>query len=452
MSEIYHNSFFYLLGKKYVLWTFKQYYDEFIVLGKENIISDGPVIYAPNHLNALMDALAILSLPPLKQPKVYLSRADLFYLSPVIVNFLRFAKLMPAFRIRDGYENLGKNKESFDAANQVLMNDAAMCIMPEGNQGTEKNIRPLVKGIFRIAFNAQEVMPAGKSVKIVPVGIDLGDYIKMGKHMIVNIGKPLDVSVYMPLYQENPAKAINQIKDDLKTAIEGLTLHLDSKEYYECWEIATEVTETSVLKHLQLPDNTVNRFISRKKTEEILRKTARNEEEIKELDQLCRSYKSLLKKVNLRSSNFEKTVPGTAFQSIRIIDLIISIILFLPGFLLNIIPFKIPSVFLKMLKIEFNGFFSSVYYGFSILSFPVMYLLQSILFVLIFSMPWWMVILLPVLHYITGKFSFIIYKRIKATLAGFRLFKLKKKKPEIYKQLADFQVRINSLIVSKLSN
>ena len=136
-----------------------------------------------------MDALAVLTLPPHDQVKVYLARADLFRLPPAIQKFLTFAKLMPAFRIRDGYENLGKNKESFDLSTKVLLHERALCIMPEGNQGEERKIRPLVKGIFRIAFDAQIQLPADKSVHIIPIGIEMNEWINPGGHLIMNIGR-----------------------------------------------------------------------------------------------------------------------------------------------------------------------------------------------------------------------------------------------------------------------
>ena len=69
---------------------------------------------------------------------------------------LRFLKILPAFRIRDGYENLGQNDATFEAAREVLEQHNALCVMPEGNQGDQRKLRPFAKGIFRIAFTAQE--------------------------------------------------------------------------------------------------------------------------------------------------------------------------------------------------------------------------------------------------------------------------------------------------------
>ncbi len=41
-------------------WHNNVFYRKVIVLGRENINPDHPLIFAPNHQNALMDALAVL--------------------------------------------------------------------------------------------------------------------------------------------------------------------------------------------------------------------------------------------------------------------------------------------------------------------------------------------------------------------------------------------------------
>ena len=40
--------------------TISSAYSEISIVGKENIPTDGAVIFAPNHTNALMDALSVL--------------------------------------------------------------------------------------------------------------------------------------------------------------------------------------------------------------------------------------------------------------------------------------------------------------------------------------------------------------------------------------------------------
>ena len=66
----------YNLLRYYVDFILKLSYRKIQYTGFENIPTDGAVIYAPNHTNALMDALVILAMD--RKPKVFVARADIF--------------------------------------------------------------------------------------------------------------------------------------------------------------------------------------------------------------------------------------------------------------------------------------------------------------------------------------------------------------------------------------
>ena len=236
MGKIYEFTPSYMLAKGYLLFGFKRFYREFIVTGRENLPVDGsPVIFAPNHLNALMDALAISTLVPRTKAVIYLARADLFA-HKTMARLMHFAKIMPAFRMRDGFENLEKNNRVFYQCVDVLRFSHSLCIMPEGGQGEERKIRPLVKGIFRVAFEAQQQFGEAKKVKIIPVGINFGDLQKSGKQIIINIGTPIEVSDYMSGFLLNPVAATNEMRDALKNSLSDLTLDMATAKYYKSYE------------------------------------------------------------------------------------------------------------------------------------------------------------------------------------------------------------------------
>src|SRR3972149_7412901 len=130
------------------LWL-KIYYKRIVVRGLENIPKNVPVIFAPNHQNALMDAFAVLL--PLNSKPVFLARADVFA-GKMVTKFLKFAKIMPIYRIRDGIDTLQKNEEIFNQAIKVLENKNKLVILPEGNHSGFRRLRALKKGISRIAF------------------------------------------------------------------------------------------------------------------------------------------------------------------------------------------------------------------------------------------------------------------------------------------------------------
>ena len=85
-------SFGYYLLKKYVQFVDWLIYRKVIINGIDKIPKNKPIVFAPNHQNALSDPLAIL-LHTKFQP-VWLARADIFK-KKVVITILRFLKIMP---------------------------------------------------------------------------------------------------------------------------------------------------------------------------------------------------------------------------------------------------------------------------------------------------------------------------------------------------------------------
>ncbi len=448
MSKIYDLPLSYRLTKNYIVPTFKHFYDEYIVLGKENIPAEGPVIFAPNHLNALMDALAVVSITPDHYSTVFLARADMFG-KKIVADFLRFAKLIPAFRVRDGIENLGKNAETFDKCVEVLESNNALGIMPEGNQELERKIRPLVKGIFRIAFSAQQKIGTAKNVKIIPIGIDMGDLFKFGKHIIINIGKPIDVSEYMPEYAENPVAATNKIRNTLKNSLENLVINLNTKQYYRCFETATQLTNISMLEKMKFENNTLNRFYAR---QEIGKRLVAIERETPakaaELNTLCSDFENLRAELNLHIKNFDTKPRKTILNILSGLGLILLSPVFLIGFLLNFFPFFTPVFIRKMMKVKFEGFFTSLHYGIGIFSFPIFYLLQAILFFSFTGFSWWLIWLFIPVEYFSGKWAFRLYKRFRKFVGRINHSLVMRNKPELYNKALVIRNSIINIVLN----
>ena len=105
------------------------FYKKVYTSGLENIPSEGAVIFAPNHQNALMDALIILSVKNW-QP-VFMARADIFA-GQFVRRLLFFMKILPIFRIRDGRESLKQNDEIFAKSVQVLRKKTLPCDLSRG--------------------------------------------------------------------------------------------------------------------------------------------------------------------------------------------------------------------------------------------------------------------------------------------------------------------------------
>jgi len=154
-------------------WHNNIFYRRVIVVGHENINPDHHLIFAPNHQNALMDALAVLFTH--KGQPVFLARADIFRRKS-IASVLYFLKILPVYRIRDGFSTLKGNDEIFDKTVDVIRHKNGLVILPEGDHAGFRRLRQLKKGICRVAFHADEASGFSMKIKIIPVGLEFTNY------------------------------------------------------------------------------------------------------------------------------------------------------------------------------------------------------------------------------------------------------------------------------------
>ena len=221
------------------LYAFLRHYVDYILHisyrkinynGLENIPDDGAIIYAPNHTNALMDALLILAMD--SRPKVFVARADIFK-NPTLAKIFTFLKIMPIMRMRDGLSEVKKNDKTIEKAVDVLKDKVPFCIFPEGQHQAKHSAQPLSKGIFRIAFHAQELMPQ-MPLYIVPVGLQYGNFFRFRSTINVNVGEAINVGDFIARNNSlTPQEQMNSIKSLLAERMKSLILYIPNDEDYE---------------------------------------------------------------------------------------------------------------------------------------------------------------------------------------------------------------------------
>ena len=99
----------YQVIKYYCRFLIRFFFGKVEIIGREKIPNDQPVIYSSNHQNAFMDALIIGGLSPKTTYSV--TRSDVF--KKQFEWFMDAIKMIPIYRIRDGFSQLAKNQETF---------------------------------------------------------------------------------------------------------------------------------------------------------------------------------------------------------------------------------------------------------------------------------------------------------------------------------------------------
>lgn len=242
--KIQDNDHLYNILRYYVDFVLRLSYRNVRYVGREKIPQDGAVIYAVNHTNALMDALVLLAMD--HRPKVFVARADIFR-NPKLAKILTWLKIMPIMRIRDGYDEVKKNNETFEKAVDVLRDKIPFCIFPEGTHQAKYSSLPLSKGIFRIAFQAQEMMP-DMPLYIVPVGLRYGNFFRFRSTVRVQIGDPINVGEFIASRSDKTtAEQMVEMKDVLTERMQNTIFYIPNDENYDAtYEICAAVVKGQV--------------------------------------------------------------------------------------------------------------------------------------------------------------------------------------------------------------
>ena len=183
------------------------YFSKIEINGEENVpADDAPFIYAVNHQAAFLDAVLLGTLSPF--PVHYLTRSDVF--KPATQWILSAFNMIPIYRIRDGFASLSKNEAIFETIKELLLQDKRILIFPEGNHHHTHFLRPITKGVSRIAFNSQLVNK--KDIWIVPVGLNYFSHTRSGRKLILNYGKPIRVKDFMPESADPGPKDLNKFR------------------------------------------------------------------------------------------------------------------------------------------------------------------------------------------------------------------------------------------------
>ena len=378
------------------LYSFLRHYTDLVLklsyrrvkyVGREFIPKDGAIIYAPNHTNALMDAMVILAMD--RSPKVFVARADIFR-NPKIAKILHFLRIMPIMRMRDGMDEVRKNNETIEKAVDVLRDRVPFCIFPEGTHQAMYSSLPLSKGIFRIAMQAQEQMP-DMPLYIVPIGIRYGSFFRFRSSLRVQVGEPINVGKFIAEHGDmNPNEVMNLMKDELTANMHKSTFHIPNDEDYDAiYEICATVVKSQVknakfvVEGKRLRGMDAHFEANNRTVREVLRLKSEKPEVAEELIRLGNEASQMRKKerISLKSVSVKYTIFS---RIMKILFVLITLPYTLPVSILTL-PIHYVCNFLFS-KLKDYAFRNSVRYVVNLVMWPLLMIVYSI-FAYIF-LPW----------------------------------------------------------------
>jgi len=197
------------------------------IVGLENI-PPGPVIFAGNHPNSLIDPILIITTCG---RKVHFAAKDALFKGRIMRSILRGLGAVPLARkvehdgklgpavgpARDPAEMARLNEAAFEAMFGVLLADGAIGIFPEGISHDESQLAKLKTGAARLALGGAKRRMG--TIAIVPCGLTFIHPKRFRSRVLVQFGTPIEIAA-----DETP-DAVKRVTDDIGAALRRLTIN-----------------------------------------------------------------------------------------------------------------------------------------------------------------------------------------------------------------------------------
>lgn len=358
----------------YIRFAFWLSHSRITVVGRKNILPNTPIIFAPNHQNALMDPLALVCTNRLQT--VWLARADIFK-SKRFRPILKFLKIWPIYRIRDGKENLSNNEEIFDKVIQLLHEKQNVALFPEAAHSGKRQMLPHKKAVPRIALEAEGKNGFQLGLQIIPVGISYSHYWNFNRSLLVQYAEPISVGDFWIDYEVNPQKAMLELRDKIHTQLESVVIDIKSRDLYDEYESIRRLAGAAYAKQKSFSKNHPwQQFAAEKELmNNLWQLESQSPEDFRLLIDQLHQYQAEITTKRLTEEQIDHAANATGLKTLaRFLFALLTLPVFLLGLIFNGIPYWVPRFLVKR-KIKDTVFISSFNFVLGLIVFPSFYLI-----------------------------------------------------------------------------
>ncbi|NUO51832.1 MAG: hypothetical protein HOV80_23530 [Polyangiaceae bacterium] len=192
------------------------------VVGLENVPTDGPVIFAGNHPNSLLDPVLIINTCG---RRVSFAAKNTLFKSRLLKLVLDGLGAVPLAR-RDDNPGAAKldNDAAFTAMYTRLGEGGAIGIFPEGLSHDASQLAALKTGAARLALGARARI--GEPVKIIPCGLTFIHPARFRSRVLVQYGPAIEVSEAWAEKQTADEKAaVKELTGAIERGMRALTVN-----------------------------------------------------------------------------------------------------------------------------------------------------------------------------------------------------------------------------------
>ncbi len=392
---------FYQFLKILVGFTLRIFFKKIFITGQENIKNDFPQLIASNHPNGFLEPLIMACF--FSKDLHFLVRGDVFD-NPFLKPILTSTHQIPIFRFRDGFSKLRENSQKMDESMQVLLENKNLLIFAEGGTESIKKLRPLQKGIVRIAFQALDKNP-DLNLEILPVGINFTYPTKFNKEVMLRVSPPILVQPYYKIYLDDKNKATEMLLTDLYGKVKENIIHLENQHRLKTFEqLVVAKRSSNPLPYLPVYEKDTKRLDIEKDVAKIV--DGLNDEKFITLKSDLNAMETKMKKNGMIWNDLIKNPLNLTNSIILLIGIMPAIL----GFSLNLIPLAVGYFFTKT-KVKQKEFKASILMVVTMVLFLLQYIILTAL--AIFGILPWLLILVAVISGLWLRYYYTIYENSK---------------------------------------
>lgn len=409
------------------------------VVGIENVPKDGPLIFAGNHPNALMDGW-LLTAKCGRWPLHFLANAKLWkyrMLAPV----LDATGAVPVVR-REELDGQVDNTRAFERIYEVLESGDCIGIFPEGISHAEARLVKLKTGVARIALTLAARGQA--NAKIVPCGLNYIHRHRFRSQVLIEFGPPVVIDEqWVAAFNQDEQGSVAQLTEQVAQALENVTLNAPDWRTLRFIQTARRLYKPSSVvltpgDYVELNRRFVDRYIAEIDDPELI--AFRDDVE---------NYQARLDMLDLKDYQLRQPVRlGATFRKVvvRSMTMFALLPLAIPGALLHLPVGWIAATVGEKFSYEMDDIATLKVFA-TILLLPLVYLVIAII-VGMHSGIWWALVAVVALS-----FSFIASVRLieaeaslfSSILSLLRLTRLGSEVEDLRRKRADLVRRVREL-------
>ena len=313
-----------------------------------NIPTDTPVIFVSNHPNTMIDPLVVGT--TCNRKLFFFAKSTLFnnFFSKWLLPKLQ---LVPVYRRQDDPSQTNKNQDTFEKGFQILKNNGAFLIFPEGVSTGERTLSKIKTGAARIGFGAMVKNDWALDITMIPVGLSYSNAIKFKSNVIVRYGSPISLKEFRDQYDLDEFNVVNQLTQQIETALTKLTTNVNDLASEEIVSALELIYKKELMTDLGLDlKNKSDDFSATKGLVNGVEWYFKNKpERVEEFKEKFQNYQNHLSLLKLKDEFLDPTNKSiTLFERIQIITyLTLGFPIYLYGVINNIIPYKLPRLIAK---------------------------------------------------------------------------------------------------------